>query len=262
MFVLNLVSLLPSDLLDDARFSDERCWKINIDNTGTRFVYVAHLVLWLCVICLEVCKNRVLRRIFENLCCLEVCKNRVLRRIFENLCYLPSTWLQQDDDEIDVVKSIVIGTILLPRWVNQEELFIQKERVVNVLREVSKVYKIVFGDLQGRALVLKLKLSGCVLNWTHSGKLLMMVSCKYGNFWDAWNFVSLSSACVAELVFSNDFNEFKNVGISWQFGCFWSPLFNCSDARQTYKNTYLADSMDLKLSGLRFHVTFLCTTVI
>jgi hypothetical protein len=44
VFVLNLVSLPPSDLLDDARFSDERRWKINIDNTGTRFVYVTQYV--------------------------------------------------------------------------------------------------------------------------------------------------------------------------------------------------------------------------
>ena len=41
---LNLVSLPPSDLLDDARFSDESCWTINIDNTGTRFVYIVMLV--------------------------------------------------------------------------------------------------------------------------------------------------------------------------------------------------------------------------
>jgi hypothetical protein len=40
VFVLNLISILPSDLLDDARFSDERRWKINIDNTGMSFVYV------------------------------------------------------------------------------------------------------------------------------------------------------------------------------------------------------------------------------
>ena len=32
---------------------------------------------------------------------------------------------------------------------------------------------------------------------------------------------------------------------------------NCSEARQTYqkkKNMYLGDSMDLKISGVRFHV--------
>lgn len=54
---------------------------------------------------------------------LEVCKNWVLRGIFENLFSSPSMWLQQDDDdddEIDVVKNIIIGTLLLPRRVNQE----------------------------------------------------------------------------------------------------------------------------------------------
>jgi hypothetical protein len=41
----------------------------------------------------------------------------MLRGISENLCSSPSTWLQQDDgdDEIDVVKISIIGTLLLPR---------------------------------------------------------------------------------------------------------------------------------------------------